>query len=139
MTPRQVRGHIENVNRYVDTMVKTINAKQTKPDRKQKLNEVYPELRSYQEYLHYYISERDKAPTGSGLKKRSSNKKQCKVQILGNPEEIFNKVKLNIASIKAGNTNNNLKTETIKMLDYLYTNKHLTSQAYKLLNNSIHQ
>ena len=68
MTPRKIRGHIENVNRYVDTMVKTINAKQTKPDRKQKLNEVYPDLRKYRDYLHYYISQKDKAPNGSGLK-----------------------------------------------------------------------
>ena len=145
MEDNLVKAHMSNVNTYIDKMIKTMKASATKPDKKNELGEFYPDLRRYQEYLKYYISEREKVSSGSGLnskrsvKRSKSIKTKCKVQILGTPEEVRNKVKLNIASIKAGNTNNNLKTETIKMLDHLYTNKHLTTQAYKLLNNSIHQ
>ena len=90
-------------------------------------------VESYIEYLSQYVNWRknfkdlDKKE-GQGLSPK------C---ILGTPQQVLEKLTLNIAAIQAGNTSNELRNDTISLLDYLYKYKHISKSTYTHFLKSI--
>ena len=64
------------------------------------------------------------------------SKKGERLKILNN-KQMFNRLPILLAQIKAGNNSNKLKNETIQILYSLYRSKELTKTVYNKLIKSI--
>ena len=93
-------------------------------------------IEQYRDYLKQYLNWRknykdlDKT-TGKGISRKKHTgqwtEERC---ILGSPEEVLDKLSLNVAGIRAGNTSMELRNETVDLLDYLYKFEHITKKTF---------
>ena len=68
--------------------------------------------------------------------KQKRNKKEFELKIL-TPDQMFNRLPISLAQLKAGNNSEKLTNEIRKLLYSLYRSKNLTKTIYNNLNNTI--
>ena len=109
------------------------NNNRIREDRKQIYLNNIEKIKLYIEYLSQYVNWRknfkdlDKKEDQKG---QGFSKSVNKCTILGTPQQVLEKLTLNIAAIQAGNTSNELRSETVDLLDYLHKYKHISKSTY---------
>ena len=68
--------------------------------------------------------------------KQKRNKKEFKLKIL-TPDQMFNRLPISLAQLKAGNNSEKITNKITKLLYSLYRSKTLTKTIYNNLNNTI--
>ena len=68
--------------------------------------------------------------------KQKRNKKEFELKIL-TPDQMFNRLPISLAQLKAGNNSEKITNKITKLLYSLYRSKTLTKTIYNNLNNTI--